>query len=91
MGEVSDFRLERARREADNTRVGVAELLGLASAAIAAGELDGAPVRAIIIIETKKPDGSYGVEAFRCGCTRYEEVALLRLQETTVLEDWRRP
>lgn len=82
-----DLRLERIRRSEDNTKCDPLDTLLVAHEELSAGS----PIRKmVLIVETENPDGSIGLDSFRAGVTRYEEIALLRLQETSTMEKWRR-
>lgn len=84
----TDLKLERLKRVENNADVSPRDLMTLVIDAMEEG-FDGAPSRAIVIIETKRADGTYGIETFRAGCSRYEEIALTALHHTTQIEKWR--
>jgi hypothetical protein len=88
-GAVVDMGLERTRRETDNAKLTPRELIALVAAELDNGELGGKPLRCVVIIETEKSDGNHGIETFRSGCSRYEEIALIALHSAKQLEDWR--
>ena len=84
-----DLKLERLKRATDNATVTPRELMDLIIDAMDGEGLGGELTRAIVIVETKKPDGTYGVESFRAGCTWYEEIALTELHKVRQIELWR--
>lgn len=86
---VADLTIERLKRETDNTKVSVRDLLAAALHAVESGELEGEAARVLVLIEVVTPQGPNVMESFRAGCTRYEEIALLRLHEHRQIELWR--
>jgi hypothetical protein len=83
---VTDLRLERIKKSADNTKCDPLDTLLVAHEELS----NGAPIRKmLLIVETENPDGTRGLDSFRAGVSRYEEIALLRLQEISTLEKWR--
>lgn len=85
-----DLKLERIKREPDNANLTPRQLMDIVIDAMDVEGFDGEPSRAIVIIETKKPGGTYGIETFRAGCSRYEEIALSALHQATQIEQWRK-
>lgn len=90
MGEVTDIGIARLRQATDNKDISVRELLLLTLDSLDRGEIEGKPIRALVLIESDLGDGNV-IESYRSGCSRYEEIALIALHQARQIELWRKP
>lgn len=92
MSEIYDLQrnreLKRLHDETDNTKVTPRELVTLIADVMDRNQMDGEPVRMVALVEIRHPDGTCTVEAYRAGCNRYEEIALVTLHQHKQVRDW---
>lgn len=85
---VTDLSIARLRQLDDNKKASVRDLLVLALDTLDRGEIEGTPIRAVLIIESEVGNRNQ-IESFRSGCSRYEEIGLLALHHARQIETWR--
>jgi hypothetical protein len=85
---VHDLGLARTRKEDDNKKVGVADLLALALDDVKRGEFKN-PTRAIIcIVDEGANEDGWTFEGYRCGLSRDQEVGVLETYKVMQIRRW---
>lgn len=86
---VKDLNKERVRREEDNTKISVKELLEYASDCIDELPEDKKPDGCAIVAIRRDPETGHIVylTPFRCGLNRVEEIGVLALHEHLTIQD----
>lgn len=84
--EVKNISVERSRREIDNLKLTALELIDMVKADIIEGRMN--PDGVMVICIERPEDEDWKSDDYRCGLSRMEEIAMLRMAEERLLRRW---
>jgi hypothetical protein len=85
---IVDLDLARIKREDDNKKITVEDLMRLILDDLKTGDIDGKPVAAFVCVISDLDNGCQELTGYRSGLMRHEEIGYIETYKTQQIKKW---